>query len=147
MQDRHRSAGPSVEGEFVKAVTRIAAGAFSIAAIGGSLMLAPTAQAAATSCYGSAKSYSKPAGDRWYPANGTGRLTTTSNCADINIKPNQTTQIAVCFYPSSGGSQCQPSFKTAPAGQWTVVATDVRDGTRFIFDFAGTAAKSGVWAA
>ncbi|MFG2563454.1 hypothetical protein [Streptomyces sp. NPDC048496] len=107
----------------------------------------PQAQpSAATSCYGSAKSYSKPSGDRWYPNNGQTRLTTPGNCNDINIKPNQTTSIAVCFYPSSGGSQCQASFKTAPAGQWTVVATDVKPGTRFIFDFGSTTANTGVWA-
>ncbi|MFJ5901667.1 hypothetical protein ACIQFZ_41425 [Streptomyces sp. NPDC093064] len=129
--------------------TRIAAGVFAAAVIGSTLALAPSAQAqpsAATSCYGSAKSYSKPSGDRWYPNNGQTRLTTPGNCNDINIKPNQTTSIAVCFYPSSGGTECQKSFKTAPAGQWTVVATDVKPGTRFIFDFGSTTANTGVWA-
>ncbi|MFD3523149.1 hypothetical protein [Streptomyces sp. NPDC058653] len=100
----------------------------------------------AQSCYGSAKSYSKPAGQRWVPSNGSSSLLTTGNCNDINIKPNTTTTIAVCFRPSSGGSSCQTSWKTAPAGQWTVVATDVLDGTRFIFDFGHTSANSGVWA-
>ncbi|WP_046495801.1 hypothetical protein [Streptomyces odonnellii] len=100
----------------------------------------------AQSCYGSAKSYSKPAGDRWVPNNGSTSFLTTSNCNDINIKPNTTTTIAVCFLPSSGGWSCQTSFKTAPAGQWTVVATDVLDNTRFIFDFGHTSANTGVWA-
>ncbi|MEU6160617.1 hypothetical protein [Streptomyces sp. NPDC047130] len=125
---------------------------FSAVLVGGALAVAPAASAAsagefgALSCYGSAKSYSKPAGNRWYPQGGA-YLTTTGNCSDINIKPNTTTSIAVCFLPSSGGTSCQSSFKTAPAGQWTVVATDVRDGTRFYFDFGSTSANSGVWAA
>lgn len=132
-----------------KAVT---ASLFSAVLLGGALAAAPAAQAqssgetVALSCYGSAKSYSKPSGNRWYPQGGP-YLTTTSNCNDINIKPNTTTSIAVCWLPSSGGSYCQSSFKTAPAGQWTVVATDVLAGTRFYFDFKSTAANSGVWAA
>ncbi|MEU4038451.1 hypothetical protein [Streptomyces collinus] len=132
-----------------KAVT---ASLFSAVLLGGVLAAAPAAQAqtsgetGALSCYGSAKSYSKPAGNRWYPQGGP-YLTATTNCADINIKPNTTTSIAVCWLPSSGGSYCQGSYKTAPAGQWTVVATDVKDGTHFYFDFGSTAANSGVWAA
>ncbi|GHB76340.1 hypothetical protein GCM10010377_78410 [Streptomyces viridiviolaceus] len=118
-------------------------GLLSAAFIGSTLVVAPTTQAAVTSCYGSAKSYTKPADVRWYPS--TGRLTTTSNCADINIKPNQSAYVEVCFYPTSGGSTCN-SYKYAPAGQWTVVATDVRDGTRFQFHFASGAYNSGIWA-
>ncbi|MFJ3159927.1 hypothetical protein [Streptomyces kanasensis] len=127
----------------------LALGTLSAAVLVAGLVIAPTAQARPTgaeSCYGSAKSYSKPSGNRWYPNNGSTSLTTTANCSDINIKPKTTRQIAVCFRPSSGGSQCQPSFKTAKAGVWTVVATDAKDGTRFIFDFASTTANSGVWA-
>ncbi|MFE5401122.1 hypothetical protein ACFQ9Z_06900 [Streptomyces sp. NPDC056580] len=130
----------------------VTASLFSAVLLGGALAAAPTAQAqtdggtGALSCYGSAKSYSKPAGNRWYPQGGP-YLTATTNCADINIKPNSTTSIAVCWLPSSGGSYCQSGFKTAPAGQWTVVATDVLAGTHFYFDFGSTAANSGVWAA
>jgi hypothetical protein len=132
-----------------KAVT---ASLFSAVLLGGVLAAAPAAQAqssgetGALSCYGSAKSFSKPSGNRWYPQGGS-YLTATSNCNDINIKPNTTTKIAVCWLPSSGGSSCQSSFKTAPAGQWTVVATNVLVGTHFYFDFGSTAANSGLWAA
>ncbi|MGW0285328.1 hypothetical protein ACWDXT_19725 [Streptomyces sp. NPDC003236] len=118
-------------------------GLLSAAFIGSTLIVAPTAQAAATSCYGSAKSYTKPTGARWYPT--TGRLTTTSNCADINIKTNQSAYVQVCFYPTSGGSTCG-AYKSAPAGQWTVIATGVKDGTQFQFLFASDAYNSGVWA-
>ncbi|MFJ9733794.1 hypothetical protein ACIRUL_21060 [Streptomyces sp. NPDC101171] len=130
----------------------VSASLFAAALLGGVLAAAPAAQAqtssetGAQSCYGSAKSYSKPAGNRWYPQGGP-YLTSTSNCADINIKPGTSTSVAVCWLPSSGGSYCQSTFKNAPAGQWTVVATDVKDGTHFYFDFGSTAANSGVWAA
>jgi hypothetical protein len=98
------------------------------------------------SCYGSAKSYSKPSGEVDYPP-GAGLLTSTSNCADINIKPNTTRSVRVCFAPSSGAWYCQPSYRTATAGQWTVVATAVLDNTKFWFNFASTAASSGQYAA
>ncbi|MFG2261836.1 hypothetical protein [Streptomyces sp. NPDC048720] len=130
----------------------VSASLCAAALLGGVLAAAPAAQAqtsgetGAQSCYGSAKSYSKPAGNRWYPQGGP-YLTSTSNCADINIKPGTGTSVAVCWLPSSGGSYCQSTFKNAPAGQWTVVATDVKDGTHFYFDFGSTAANSGVWAA
>lgn len=126
----------------ILAVAALAAGGLTAATTSTATAGPLTAQ----SCYGSAKSYSKPSGDRWYPNNGSTTLTATSNCNDINIKPNTTTKVAVCFYQSSGSRYCQSSFKTAPAGQWTVVATDVLDGTRFIFDFGSTTANSGVWA-
>lgn len=118
-------------------------GLLSAAFIGSTLIVAPATQAAATSCFSSAKSYTKPTGARWYPTSG--RLTTTSNCADINIKTNQSAYVEVCFYPTSGGSTCN-SYKSAPAGQWTVVATGVKDGTQFQFHFASDAYNSGVWA-
>ncbi|MGW5050376.1 hypothetical protein [Actinokineospora sp. NPDC004072] len=102
--------------------------------------------ASALSCYGSAKSFSKPSGVRWYPSGG-GHFTTTSNCADINVKLNAGRWIAVCFKPSSRPEYCQSNYTWAAAGQWTVIATDVLDGTRFYFDFDSTAAVSGVWAA
>lgn len=120
----------------------------SVALGAGLAITAPAAQAqssGAQSCYGSAKSFSKPSGNRWYPQGGP-RLTVTGACNDINIKTDQTTQVGVCFHPSSGSEWCN-SFKNARAGQWTVVATDVKRGTQFYFDFGSTAAKSGVWAA
>lgn len=46
---------------------------------------------------------------------------------------------------TSVGSTCN-SYKSAPAGQWTVVATGVKDGTQFQFYFASDAYNSGVWA-
>ncbi|MGW2177706.1 hypothetical protein ACWCXX_06320 [Streptomyces sp. NPDC001732] len=132
---------------------RVAAVLLSAAFVGSTMALAPAAQAnepnqagVATSCYGSAKSYSKPDGNRYYPA-GSSSLTTTSNCSDINIKPNTNRYVAVCFVPSSGSPYCQANYTLATGGQWNVLATNVATGTRFYFDFRSTALSNGSWAA
>lgn len=131
---------------------RVAAVVLSAAFVGGTMAIAPSAQAdepnqgIAASCYGSAKSYSKPDGEEYYPA-GSSYLTTTSNCADINIKPNTDRYVAVCFIPSSGSPYCQSSYTLATGGQWNVIATGVQTGTRFYFDFRSTALSNGSWAA
>ncbi|MFF3730205.1 hypothetical protein ACFYXM_07760 [Streptomyces sp. NPDC002476] len=131
---------------------RVAAVLLSAAFVGGTMAIAPTAQAnepnqgAAASCYGSAKSYSKPDGSGYYPA-GSATLTTTSNCSDINIKPNTNRYIAVCWVPSSGQVSCQAEYKLATGGQWNVIATNVQTGTRFYFVFRSTALSNGSWAA
>ncbi|GAA1117748.1 MULTISPECIES: hypothetical protein [Streptomyces violaceusniger group] len=118
----------------------------------GGLMTATTAGAAETgnssvqACYDGARSYSKASGARYYPNPGS-YLTTTSACNDINIKPKTDRYVAVCFKPSSGSDYCQGSYKLAKANQWTAIATDVTNGTRFYFDFRSTAASNGSWAA
>ncbi|MGX7827918.1 hypothetical protein ACTG9Q_22800 [Actinokineospora sp. 24-640] len=100
----------------------------------------------ALSCYGSAKSFSKPADYHDYPP-GSGFLATTANCADINLKPTTTRSVKVCFLPYSAPLYCQSGYKTANANQWTVIATNVADNTRFYFLFASAAAAGGQWAA
>jgi hypothetical protein len=132
--------------------TRILASAASgLLLAAGGLLTATTADAAGTggtavqACYDGAKSYSKPSGSFAYPT-GAGYLTTTSRCADINIKPGTTRSIRVCFLPSSGGYYCN-GYSTAKAGQWTVVATKVANGTDFWFDFKSDAKSTGSWAA
>jgi hypothetical protein len=53
--------------------------------------------------------------------------------------------VKVCFYASGGGlNYCQSSYKTTTAGEWKVIATDVIDGTKFKFQFASSAASSGM---
>lgn len=99
----------------------------------------------AAACYDVITSYSKPAGQSYFPYGG-GDLRTTSRCADINILPNVTGDIAVCFKPSTGNQYCN-SYKRAVAGRWTVVASGVADGTRFYFAFRSTARSTGGWAA
>ncbi|MGJ5756683.1 hypothetical protein [Streptomyces galbus] len=105
----------------------------------------PTSTRAPAACFDVLHSYSKPSGYGYYPTNGT-RLTTTSRCADINISPRAGAYIAVCFHPSSGSEYCN-GYTWAPANQYTVVASGVRDGTQFYFAFRSTAASSGGWAA
>ncbi|MFD7994219.1 hypothetical protein [Streptomyces mexicanus] len=129
---------------------RTATGLVSVALVAGAIGLAPAASAvqrdaaptSATSCYGSAHSYSKPSGTHYYPTSG--YLTATSNCADINIKPSSGRWVAVCWYKYG---TCQSSWTWAAAGVWTTVATDVVDGTQFIFDFDSTSSSTGSWAA
>ncbi|MFJ1695672.1 hypothetical protein ACIOHC_11055 [Streptomyces sp. NPDC088252] len=131
---------------------RVAAVLLSAAFVGSTMALAPAAQAnessesAVMSCYGSAKSYSKPDGIAYYPA-GSATLTTTSNCSDINIKPNTNRYVAVCWVPSSGQVSCQAEYTLATGGQWNVIATNVQTGTRFYFTFRSTALSNGSWAA
>ncbi|MGO4753495.1 hypothetical protein AB4212_33660, partial [Streptomyces sp. 2MCAF27] len=82
-----------------------------------------------TACYDVLTSYSKPSGQKYFPYNGQ-RLQTTSRCSDINIMPNASGYIAVCFHPSSGSEYCN-GWTAATANKWNVVATGVRDGTQF----------------
>ncbi|GAB1339952.1 hypothetical protein ACE1SV_65420 [Streptomyces sp. E-15] len=135
----------------MKAHKRVTTTFLSVVLCSGTVLLAPVAQAheqsptAATSCYGSAHSYFKPDGDETYPAD-SGLLTTTSNCSDINLKPNTDRYVAVCWDTGGPVAPCQDHYTLAYAGQWNVIATDVYDGTRFFFTFRSTAQSSGSWA-
>ncbi|MFD7900339.1 hypothetical protein [Streptomyces sp. NPDC059743] len=127
---------------------RLTAGLFSAALVGSALAIAPTAQAqapvAAASCYDFANPYTKAAGDVDLPA---GRLFSTSTaCADINIKPNTNRYIKVCF-ETQGRLDCQANYTLAYAGQWNTIATNVRDGALFVFSFRSDARSTGSWAA
>ncbi|MFE5325567.1 hypothetical protein ACFRCG_04025 [Embleya sp. NPDC056575] len=64
---------------------------------------------------------------------------TTSDCNDINIKSNTTRSIRTCF--KATGS-CN-AWRTAPAGQWALAATNVNDGSGFYIQFKGTAGGRG----
>ncbi|MFI6080233.1 hypothetical protein ACIBBB_04475 [Streptomyces sp. NPDC051217] len=116
-------------------------------ALASTALIGSASTASAATCYGSAHSYSKPADSTFLPNIGNGHFRTTSNCADINIKTNADRYIRVCFVPSSGGTQCQDDFKLARRGVWTVIATDVRDATKFAFVFEATGVSTGYWAA
>ncbi|MFE9646902.1 hypothetical protein ACFYO0_22835 [Streptomyces sp. NPDC006365] len=100
--------------------------------------------AVAQSCYGDAWSYSKPANTFFQPSSGA-LYFTTDNCADINIKTDTSRKVKVCFYASGGGlNYCQREYKTTTAGAWKVIAGDVKDGTKFKFQFASSAASTGM---
>lgn len=108
-----------------------------LAAGGLTAATATTAGAAAQSCYGSAKSYTTDSVDSW-PASPAWAYT-TSNCADINVKPNNGTYVQTCFDPTSGASYCNAKRWIA-AGTWGLAATDVNNGTKFflLFDRASS---------
>ncbi|WP_329385941.1 hypothetical protein [Streptomyces sp. NBC_01716] len=110
---------------------------------------APQGENTVLACYDTAKSYSKSANYLYYPTGyPTGTwLTTTSNCADINIRPNTNRYIKVCFDPSSGAPYCQSAHKYALSGQWNTIATNVANGTKFKFQFQTNGLATGVWAA
>ncbi|MGH4028184.1 hypothetical protein ACQB60_04510 [Actinomycetota bacterium Odt1-20B] len=86
------------------------------------------------SCYGSAQKYTAVG----YPSLNTaiwpdGRwATTTSKCADINVKTNYTRNVRVCWETGA----CT-GFTLAREGKWTVAAPRVPNGTRFRLYFRG----------
>jgi len=88
----------------------------------------------AAGCYDDAKGVIKVEGNFYVPTSGS--WTTTSRCADINLKlktiPER--EVRVCFLPSSGGMTCQSSYKSV-GDDWEVVASAVKDGTKFKFQF------------
>lgn len=96
--------------------------------------------ALASTCYGSARSYTSDLYDNgwfWY---GSVYPSTTSNCSDINVKPtNGRIQVRTCFLPTSGSGYCN-SWRTIENNTWGTAATDVRDGTKFYLNFSGPSA-------
>jgi hypothetical protein len=89
------------------------------------------ATAAAVTCFGGAASFTKPAGVAQAPQGPGVFFRTSSRCRDINIRPNNGTSARVCFEATG----CQLVRVPAPALQWTVIATNVRDGALFRIDF------------
>lgn len=108
--------------------------ALTVVLVGGlALVTVPSASAApATTCYGSAKSYVSSGRDNLdWP--GKGVATTTSYCADINVKPSQGTYVQTCFWTNSDWT-CN-SYRWISAGTWGTAATDVLDGSQFFLHF------------
>ncbi|MFI6939331.1 hypothetical protein ACIBI4_08680 [Streptomyces sp. NPDC050418] len=98
----------------------------------GVVVNATTAQAA--TCYGGAFKTEKDSGEVQLPS--AGFYVTSTRCADINLKVNYSRNVRVCFYKSTGYlNYCQTSYTYAKSGQWNTVATDVKDGVRYRFNF------------
>lgn len=112
----------------ILAITALTAGGLTAAGTA----TATAAPSAAESCYGSAKSYSTDS-NNWWPQ-GSAWAYTTSNCADINVKPSSGVYVKTCFAPTSGDSYCN-SYRWIAAGTWGLAATDVNDGTKFFLQF------------
>ncbi|MDQ0685808.1 hypothetical protein QF032_004800 [Streptomyces achromogenes] len=117
-----------MSGHTVRKAAATLTAAFTLASAG---VLAGGTPASAATCYDGATYFSGES--RYHPSSGT--YTTTSRCNDINVKianllitPYR--NVKVCFYPSSSPSYCQSNY-TRVDSDWTVVATDVRDGTRY----------------
>jgi hypothetical protein len=107
-------------------------------------------EAGILSCYDHAASYSKPAAQDFVPGGFPSGFwaKTTSYCGDINIRPHQSRQVRVCFLPSSGApAYCQANFRHAEGNAWTVIASNVADGTRFKINFASDPSSVGQYAA
>ncbi|MBM0275020.1 hypothetical protein [Micromonospora tarensis] len=84
------------------------------------------------SCYGNAKSYDAYNDYFYWPVTGYARTTTA--CSDINIKPtDRGIYVAVCFRRTG---TCN-GYKWAAQNSWTVIATNVLDGTDYWLDFTG----------
>jgi hypothetical protein len=102
--------------------------------------------ASAATCYGGAETFKKATNARYVPSSGW--FKTTSRCNDVNIKVaregiSRGRMVKVCF--ENGG--CQSAYKLAAANEWTVIATNVKDGTTFRFEFETAPSAAGAWAA
>ncbi|MER6270918.1 hypothetical protein [Streptomyces sp900105755] len=106
------------------------AGGVTASAVGSADAANARSVATVQSCYGSAHTdyfYRRDSGgNAFYPDQGS-YLTTTSACGDININPWVSYSFTVCF--KATGS-CN-GWHYAPANQWTVIASQVLDGTKF----------------
>lgn len=102
---------------------------------------APKSAAAAVSCYGSGVNFAKGNTGYYFPI--VDSISTTSNCADINLRVGQNTFVKVCFLDK----YCQANYTKTTPGQWVVVATNVKDGVRFYFEFYNDAGITGTYAA
>lgn len=102
--------------------------------------------ASAATCYGGAETFKKATNAKYAPTSGW--FKTTSRCNDINLMVAREGQlkgrnVRVCF--ENGG--CQSAYTLAERDEWTVIATDVKDGTTFRFQFETATAAAGKWAA
>jgi hypothetical protein len=121
------------------------AGAVLLAATG--LTLGVQASADAATCYGGAVGFKKAQGAKYVPT--TGWYKTSSRCSDINVKIARVPanllarNVKVCF--QNGG--CQSAYKRAKVNEWTVIATNVKDGTTFRLAFDTASPVVGQYAA
>jgi len=130
----------------LKTPKRLAAGAGAALLAATGLTLGVSASADAATCYGGAETFKKPDNAKYAPTSGWYK--TTNRCNDINIQVareglSKGRNVKVCF--QNGG--CQSAYKLAKANEWTVIATDVKDGTTFRFQFESAKGAAGKWAA
>ncbi|WP_405577156.1 hypothetical protein [Streptomyces sp. NBC_01190] len=110
-----------------RTTTLLAAGLLAAGAVVAAGEQASAAPTTAQSCLGSAHSYTTGYDDWPSP----GYATTTSNCSDINVKPNKTVAVRTCFR-STGACN---AWRTISGGTWGLAATGVLNGTSFFLSF------------
>lgn len=127
----------NVKSKVWKRAIRLVATTFGVVLAAASITVAGgTTEASAGACYDSAVQVTKPDWSLYYPT-GSARFKTTSACRDINLKENSSNTtngyyVRVCF--DNGG--CQSSYKwIANDDDWRVIASDVKDGTTYRFQF------------
>ncbi|MET7703144.1 hypothetical protein [Streptomyces sp. NPDC005485] len=117
---------------------RLAAVAGGLVMAAGALVFGTASTAQAATCKGGA-SYETFSMGTDQAEHSFGPYYTTSRCSDINLKltswgnANPLT-VRVCFYPTSGGTTCnswKEFYKSSDLNTWRVIATDVKDGTKF----------------
>ncbi|WP_415949702.1 hypothetical protein [Streptomyces sp. KLOTTS4A1] len=119
-------------------VKRVAAATGGLVLAAGALTVGTATTAQAATCYGGA-SYKSFALGSDEAEHRFGPYYTSSRCNDINLKITSwgnasPLYVRVCFYPTSGGSYCnswKKFYKSSSLNNWRVIATDVRDGTKF----------------
>ncbi|MFB7918525.1 hypothetical protein [Streptomyces sp. NPDC056061] len=77
----------------------------------------------------------------FWPARGT-YATTTSRCADINLKLDSTRSVRTCFKKGTGWT-CN-AWRQLSGGKWGLAASDVLDNTDFFLQFNGTTRATGL---
>lgn len=126
--------------QFNRLMAGVAGGVLTFATVMAGEATADTTSAddvTAMACYDTQSYFHKPTGSFIHPS--TEWLTTTSSCNDINVKLDLAGEVKVCF--ENGG--CQARYKWAPTGQWTAIATGVRDGSRYKLRFGTDGTYSG----
>ncbi|WP_338900048.1 hypothetical protein WBG99_34010 [Streptomyces sp. TG1A-60] len=130
-----------------KRLTAVAGGLVMAA---GALTVGTASTASAATCYGGAvgKTFNMGQDEAEHRF---GPYTTSSRCNDINLKITSWGNanplfVRVCFHPSSGGTTCnawKEFTKKGDLNKWRVIATDVKDGTRYSvsMDFASNTFK------
>jgi len=132
----------------VRKILVLLAGVISVAGLVSGGGVAAADNLTVQGCYDNAKPWTSVPGHKHYPRGfpDGAWLTTTSNCADINVKSVAGRNIRVCFDPSSGEPFCQ-NYYTIVGSQWTVVATNVANGTKFKLNFKVDLSSTGSYAA
>jgi len=129
----------------VKTPKKLLASAGAVLLAGVGLTVGVGGSAGAATCYGGAVKFTKPEKARYAPEDTW--FKTTNRCNDINLKldgarslPGRS--VKVCFR----GAPCQTGYTYARPGSWTVIATNVKDGTQFKFLFEKSQLATGSYA-